>query len=62
MLTHLKTMQEALSRATVLEMVGDLPNAEAKPPDEVLFVCKLNAVTQEEDLEVCVCVCVCVCV
>ena len=32
--------------------VGDLPEADAKPPDNVLFVCKLNPVTTEEDLEV----------
>ncbi|GLJ34018.1 hypothetical protein SUGI_0684170 [Cryptomeria japonica] len=33
-------------------MVGDIPEAEIKPPENVLFVCKLNPVTQEEDLEV----------
>lgn len=38
--------EEAKSRATVLEMVGDLPDADAKPPDDVLFVCKLNPVTR----------------
>ena len=43
--------EEASSRAMVLEMVGDLPDANVKPPDEVLFVCKLNAVTTDEDLE-----------
>jgi len=32
--------------------VGDLPNAEIKPEDNVLFVCKLNPVTTEEDLEI----------
>jgi len=42
--------QEARSRAEVLEMLGDLPHADAKPPDNVLFVCKLNPVTKEEDL------------
>ncbi|KAH9288095.1 hypothetical protein KI387_032212 [Taxus chinensis] len=44
--------KEAHSRAVVLEMVGDIPEAEIKPPENVLFVCKLNPVTQEEDLEV----------
>eukprot|EP00249_Psilotum_nudum_P015471 c25343_g1_i1 orf=356-2314(-) len=44
--------KEAHSRAVVLEMVGDIPEAEVKPPDNVLFVCKLNPVTQEEDLEI----------
>lgn len=43
--------KEAQSRAIVLEMTGDLPDAEAKPPEEVLFVCKLNPVTRDEDLE-----------
>jgi peptidyl-prolyl cis-trans isomerase-like 4 len=32
-------------------MVGDLPFAEVAPPENVLFVCKLNPVTQDEDLE-----------
>ena len=32
-------------------MTGDIPDAEVKPPDEVLFVCKLNPVTTDEDLE-----------
>ena len=30
--------KEALSRAIVLEMTGDIPDAEVKPPDEVLYV------------------------
>jgi len=44
--------KQAKSRAIILEMVGDLPEADVAPPDNVLFVCKLNAVTKEEDLEV----------
>jgi peptidyl-prolyl cis-trans isomerase-like 4 len=28
-----------------------LPDADVKPPAEVLFVCKLNAVTRDDDLE-----------
>ena len=43
---------EAKSRAVVLEMIGDLPDADAKPPEEFLFVCKLNPVTSDEDLEI----------
>ena len=35
------------SQAVVLEMIGDLPEADAKPPTSVLFVCKLNPVTSE---------------
>lgn len=44
--------KEALSRTKVLEMVGDIQNADEKPPDEILFVCKLHPVTQEDDLEI----------
>ncbi|KAG5460727.1 MAG: hypothetical protein BJ554DRAFT_7184 [Olpidium bornovanus] len=43
--------QEAKAQALTLEMVGDLPFAEIKPPENVLFVCKLNPVTRDEDLE-----------
>lgn len=43
---------EAKARATILEMVGDLPDADVKPPENVLFVCKLNPVTTSEDLEI----------
>ena len=35
----------------MLEMVGDLPDADIKPPENVLFVCKLNPITTDEDLE-----------
>lgn len=44
--------KEARARATVLEMIGDLPDVEAAPPENVLFVCKLNPVTTDEDLEI----------
>lgn len=43
--------KEAASRALTLEMVGDLPSADTKPPENVLFVCKLNPITTDEDLE-----------
>lgn len=42
---------EAKNRAIVLEMLEDLPDADIKPPDNVLFVCKINPVTQDDDLE-----------
>ncbi|GAB2219722.1 hypothetical protein Droror1_Dr00007359 [Drosera rotundifolia] len=42
--------KEARSRAVVLETVGDIPDADVKPPENVLFVCKLNSVTEDEDL------------
>ncbi|NXI01388.1 PPIL4 protein, partial [Pachycephala philippinensis] len=44
--------KEAKTRAILLEMVGDLPDADIKPPENVLFVCKLNPVTTGEDLEI----------
>ncbi|XP_059617464.1 peptidyl-prolyl cis-trans isomerase sig-7 [Phlebotomus argentipes] len=43
--------QEAKARATILEIVGDLPDADIAPPENVLFVCKLNPVTTDDDLE-----------
>ncbi|KAF0925741.1 hypothetical protein E2562_017300 [Oryza meyeriana var. granulata] len=42
--------KEAHTNAVILESVGDIPDAEIRPPDNVLFVCKLNPVTQDEDL------------
>ena len=49
-LEKLRREREARAQALTLEMVGDLPFAEVKPPENVLFVCKLNPVTQDEDL------------
>lgn len=43
--------REARGRAQILEMVGDLPDADVKPPENILFVCKLNPVTSDEDLK-----------
>ncbi|BGP29158.1 Peptidyl-prolyl cis-trans isomerase-like 4 [Rhodotorula toruloides] len=43
--------RDARAQALTLEMVGDLPFADVAPPENVLFVCKLNAVTTSEDLE-----------
>ena len=50
-LEKLRREREARAQALTLEMVGDLPFAEVKPPENVLFVCKLNPVTRDEDLE-----------
>lgn len=36
------------AQAQILEIVGDLHYADEKPPDNVLFVCKLNPVTTDE--------------
>lgn len=44
--------QEAKAQATILEIVGDLPDADMAPPENVLFVCKLNPVTSDDDLEI----------
>lgn len=44
--------KEAKARATILEIVGDLPDAEMAPPENVLFVCKLNPVTTDDDLTI----------
>ena len=41
----------AKSNALILEIIGDLPSADVKPPENVLFVCKLNPITQSEDLK-----------
>ena len=43
--------REDRSRAVVLEMIGDLPSADAAPPPNVLFVAKLNPVTSDADLD-----------
>ena len=42
---------QAKTRAAVLEILEDLPDADVEPPKNVLFVCKLNPVTQSHDLE-----------
>jgi peptidyl-prolyl cis-trans isomerase-like 4 len=41
----------AASSALTLEMIGDIPFAAVRPPENILFVCKLNPVTADEDLE-----------
>ena len=38
--------------AAVGEILGDLPTADIEPPKNVLFVCKLNPVTQSDDLDI----------
>ncbi|XP_040576110.1 LOW QUALITY PROTEIN: peptidyl-prolyl cis-trans isomerase-like 4 [Lepeophtheirus salmonis] len=51
-LAEITAEKEAKARATILEMIGDLPDADCAPPENVLFVCKLNPVTTDEDLEI----------
>lgn len=43
--------KEDFSRELVLTIVGDKPNVDIKPLDNILFVCKLNPITEDEDLE-----------
>ena len=47
-----KAEAEAQGRKLGLEILDDLPEADIEPPKNVLFVCKLNAVTQSDDLEI----------
>ncbi|CAD7960734.1 unnamed protein product [Amoebophrya sp. A25] len=42
---------DARSQAITLELLQDLPDADIKPPDNVLFIAKLNPVTQDSDLQ-----------
>lgn len=45
-----KRKADTSAAALTLEMVGDLPFAEVRPPENILFVCKLNPITRSEDL------------
>ncbi|KAL6424072.1 hypothetical protein ACFW04_009755 [Cataglyphis niger] len=49
---EIQKIKEAKARATILEIVGDIPDADIAPPENVLFVCKLNPVTTDDDLEI----------
>eukprot|EP00917_Polyrhabdina_sp_WS-2016_P009905 GHVP01021730.1.p1 GENE.GHVP01021730.1~~GHVP01021730.1.p1 ORF type:complete len:369 (+),score=85.17 GHVP01021730.1:28-1107(+) len=42
---------ESKSRALTLALLGDIPEADARPASNVLFICKLNPYTEEEDLQ-----------
>lgn len=48
---QLRREREARAQALTLELIGDLPFADVTPPEQILFVCKLNPVTRDEDLE-----------
>lgn len=50
-LEKIRREREARAQALTLELIGDLPFAEVTPPEQILFVCKLNPVTGDEDLE-----------
>ncbi|CAH1972101.1 unnamed protein product [Acanthoscelides obtectus] len=51
-IAEIRADREAKARATILEMIGDIPDADIAPPENILFVCKLNPVTTDEDLEI----------
>lgn len=40
--------KEDKSNAAILEMLGDIASADMKPPENVLFVCKLNPNTEDD--------------
>ena len=42
--------QKAKKQAVTLQILGDLPDADAKPPENILFICKLNPITLQKDL------------
>ena len=42
---------KAKAQEVELELMGDLPSADIRPPNNVLFVCQLNLVTEDEDLK-----------
>ncbi|KAI7027372.1 Peptidyl-prolyl cis-trans isomerase-like [Hortaea werneckii] len=48
---RIRREREARAQALTLELIGDLPFADVTPSEQVLFVCKLNPVTRDEDLE-----------
>lgn len=51
---HFEEMEKikAKQNAQILEMLGDIPDIDAHPPDTTLFICKLNPITSEEGLKV----------
>ena len=49
-ITERKNEAVAAAREVELELMGDIPSADIKPPANVLFVCQLNPFTEDEDL------------
>jgi peptidyl-prolyl cis-trans isomerase-like 4 len=43
--------QQTKTKEVLLEMLNDIPDADARPPENVLFVCNLNPLTTDVDLE-----------
>ena len=52
---RLRRQRDAKAQALTLEIIGDLPYAEVKPPENVLFVCKLNPVTEGQSKHIRIC-------
>ena len=48
---RIRREKAAAASALTLEMVGDLPFANVRLPENVIFVCKLKPVTRDDDLE-----------
>jgi peptidyl-prolyl cis-trans isomerase-like 4 len=44
--------KEIKEKAIILETLQDLPKANVKPKENILFICKLNPITTEEDLSI----------
>ena len=42
---------EARNKEIALLIFDDIPDADAKPPENVLFICRLNPLTKEDELE-----------
>lgn len=51
-ITEMQKEKEAKARETILEIIGDIPEVGMAPPENVLFVCKLNPATNDDDLEI----------
>lgn len=46
-----KLQLKADTQALTLEILHEIPSAKIKPSERVLFICKLNSITEEKDLE-----------
>ncbi len=46
-----KMQEETKMNEHLLVALQDIPDADLKPPENVLFVCKLNPVTDDESLQ-----------
>lgn len=51
-IVEMQKEKEAKARETILEIIGDIPVVGMAPPENVLFVCKLNPATNDDDLEI----------